>query len=63
MTIEEAPKIIYDKTLVRCIIWVSRASLDLKICDPNKFAQESKEYVAQINRQIKRHNKTFADIY
>ena len=34
-----------------------------KICDSNKLAQESKEYVAQINRQIKRHNKTFADIY
>ena len=46
VTIEEAPKIIYDKTLVRCIIWVSRASRDLKICDPNKFDQESKEYVA-----------------
>ena len=46
MKIEEAPKIIYDKTLVRCIIWVSRPSRDLKICDPNKFAQESKEYVA-----------------
>ena len=46
MTIEEAQNIIYDKTLVRCIIWVSRASRDLKICDPNKFAQGSKEYVA-----------------
>ena len=40
-----------------------KANLQKKICDPNKFAQESKEYVAQINRQIKRHNKTFADIY
>ena len=46
MTIEEVQNIIYDKTLVRCIIWVSRALRDLKICDPKKFAQESKEYVA-----------------